>query len=56
VNERIERGERAATWKEFAAIHADLLDWNNPILLKYYRKETLESDLARRVFVMPDRF
>jgi hypothetical protein len=25
------------------------------VLLRYYRPETLQSDLARRVFLMPDR-
>lgn len=36
--------------------HADLFDWKNSILLRYYRPETLHSDLARRIFLMPDRF
>ncbi len=55
VNERIHRSEPAATWEQFAAAHPDLFDWKNSILLKYYREQTLESGLARRVFVMPDR-
>src|SRR5947209_17990597 len=50
LNERIRRSEHVATWEQFAARHADLLDWKNSILLKYYREETLESELARRVF------
>ena len=44
------------TWEQFAAMHADLFDWKNSILLHYYQKETLQSELARRIFVMPDRF
>ena len=55
VNERIRREETHATWEQFAATHSDLLDWKESVLLRYYRKETLESDLARRVFLMPDR-
>jgi hypothetical protein len=54
LNERIRRSEPEATWEQFAAAHPDLLDWKNSILLKYYRPETLASDLARRVFLMPD--
>lgn len=54
VNERIGRRDRACTWEEFAASESDLLDWQNPVLAKYYRKETLASDLARRIFLMPD--
>ena len=53
VNERIGRGE-AANWEEFRAANPDLLDWKDSVLTRYYRKETLGSDLARRVFVMPD--
>jgi hypothetical protein len=40
------------TFEKFAAANPDLF---NGILEKYYRKETLSSDLARRVFVMPDQ-
>jgi hypothetical protein len=43
------------SWEEFAATSADLLDWKENILKKYYRAETLASDLARRTFLMPDR-
>lgn len=56
LNERIRRSEPLVTWEQFAATNADLFDWKNSILLKYYRPETLHSDLARRVFLMPDRF
>lgn len=45
----------AATWDAFAAAHPDLLGWKPSILDRYYRSETLWSDRARRVFVMPDR-
>jgi hypothetical protein len=55
VNERIRRSDGIATWEQFSAAHTDLFDWKNSILLRYYRPETLESELARRVFVMPDR-
>jgi hypothetical protein len=55
LNERIRRSEPAATWEQFIAAHPDLLDWKKSILLRYYRPETLASELARQVFVMPDK-
>jgi hypothetical protein len=45
----------AAGWAEFAAGNPDLLAWRPSALARYYRDETLASDLARRVFVLPDR-
>jgi hypothetical protein len=54
LNERIRHCPPEAKWEEFAAAHQDLFDWNDPILRKYYRQETLASELARAVFVMPD--
>jgi hypothetical protein len=56
VNERMRRSEPGAAWEQFAAGNGDLFDWENSILARYYRPETLASRLARRVFVMPDRF
>jgi hypothetical protein len=44
----------AVTWEEFAAAHPDLLIWKPSILERYYSKELLASDLARRTFLMPD--
>ena len=55
INERIRQKEkRSQTWKEFAAANPDLLNWQNGILLKFYKAETLASDFARKVFVLPD--
>ena len=42
-------------WEEFARRNPDLLIWKNGILTRYYRESTLKSDLARNVFVLPDR-
>jgi hypothetical protein len=42
------------TWDEFEAANADLLTWKPSILNRYYSKELLASDLARRTFLMPD--
>ena len=55
VNERIERSRPVSTWPEFADRNPDLFDWKNSILRRYYQPATLESPLARRVFLMPDR-
>ncbi|MGH7487229.1 MAG: hypothetical protein ACREMY_16750, partial [bacterium] len=55
VRERMERGAAADVWESFAAGNPDLLTWKPSILDSYYRPETLGSELARRVFVMPDR-
>jgi hypothetical protein len=55
INERIERGGRSIGWEEFAASNADLLTWRPSVLEAYYAPETLASDVARRVFVLPDR-
>lgn len=55
IQERLARGGRAMSWAEFAAGNEDLLRWNNGVLRKYYREETLQSDIARVTFVFPDR-
>ncbi len=43
------------SFETFAADNQDLFDWPSPLLERYYRKETLSSELAKRVFVLPDR-
>jgi hypothetical protein len=55
IRERMERGGAGQTFEEFAARNPDLLAWKPSILDSYYLEETLSSDLARRVFVLPDR-
>lgn len=42
------------SWDSFARENSDLLTRNPSILDRYYRPETLQSDLARREFVFPD--
>jgi hypothetical protein len=54
IHERMARGEGAG-WKEFARENSDLFQWQDGILTRYYCQTTLTSDLARRVFVLPDR-
>lgn len=55
INERMERGGRGGDWDEFASANSDLLVWHPSVLDGYYTPETLGSDLARRVFLLPDR-
>ena len=54
IRERIARSNSPVTWAEFSEINGDLLRWTNNILNKYYRPETLASELAKRVFLFPD--
>lgn len=42
-------------WEEFAERNADLLRWKDGILGRYYWESTLQSELARAVFVFPDK-
>lgn len=54
IRERRARQGGKQTWEEFAASNADLMSWQDNILKKYYRQETLASDLAKSTFVFPD--
>ena len=45
----------AAQWNDFAIQNPDLLQWKPGILDRYYRDSTLQSDLARSVFLFPDK-
>jgi hypothetical protein len=42
------------SWEEFAERNRDLLEWKGGILERYYSQATLDSDLARHVFLFPD--
>ena len=53
IHERMQRGA-AETFDEFAEANPDLVSWKPSILERYYRAETLGSELARGTFVMPD--
>ena len=35
--------------------NADLLEWQTNVLKRYYREETLNSALAKQVFIFPDK-
>jgi hypothetical protein len=56
IRERMARAGHPQSWDEFANNNVDLLTWKGGVLSRLYREETLSSDLARRVFVLPDKF
>jgi hypothetical protein len=56
IAERIARSStEELDWNRFAEQNPDLLVWRNGILNRYYEDATLKSDLARRVFIFPDK-
>ncbi|MGB8830580.1 MAG: hypothetical protein WCC95_00415 [Candidatus Sulfotelmatobacter sp.] len=55
IHERIMRGE-VRSWEEFATDNPDLLRWKGGILSRYYQESTLKCDLAKRIFVFPDKY
>jgi len=54
IRDRIARAGCTQTWEEFAGRNADLLVWKGGVLTRLYQQETLDSDLARGTFVLPD--
>jgi len=55
IRERMARAGEPQDWQGFAEANADLLSWSDCILKHYYSDATLKSDLARSVFVFPDK-
>lgn len=53
IHERQAR-DPAGDWPAFAAANSDLLRWKPSVLDRFYAPGTLTTELARRVFVMPD--
>ncbi len=43
------------SWEDFAQSNADLLLWKGGLLKRYYREATLQSELARSIFLLPDK-
>lgn len=54
IQERRAAAPAGEVWEEFAARNPDLLQWKPSILERYYSRETLDSELARRVFLLPE--
>jgi hypothetical protein len=48
-------GPQEDGWEAFAAANPDLLTWKPSIIEALYRPETIASEHAKRVFVLPDQ-
>jgi hypothetical protein len=55
IHERMRRAGSQQSWSEFANENQDLLKKGKGYLEKYYRPETMGSELAKTTFVFPDR-
>jgi hypothetical protein len=55
IRERSARAGCTQTWAEFAKHNSDLLVWKGGVLTTLYHQETLDSDLARHTFILPDQ-
>ena len=55
IHERMQRHGREQGWAEFVARNTDLFDWKDNILKSFYRDETLSSEAARAIFILPDK-
>jgi len=55
IAERTASATKPQTWEEFAAQNPDLLIWKGGMVERYYTRTTLNSELARQRFVLPDR-
>lgn len=56
IRERLARTGKIQSWEEFAKDNTDLLSWKGGALTRFYREETLRSDLAKQIFVFPDKY
>lgn len=56
IRERMARcGPDEVEWDQFASQNPDLFIWKDGILDGYYHAATLKCDLARRIFILPDK-
>jgi alkanesulfonate monooxygenase SsuD/methylene tetrahydromethanopterin reductase-like flavin-dependent oxidoreductase (luciferase family) len=55
INQRLDDADRQAPWTDFVSQNPDLLTWRPSVLDRYYRPDTLQSERARRSFLLPDR-
>ena len=54
IQERRVRFEDQGSWEKFATDNSDLLRWKGGVLGQYYKSSTLQSDLAKSAFLLPD--
>ena len=56
IFDRMQRRESGVgSWESFAAANPDLLTWKPSIIDALYQPETIASEHAKRVFVLPNR-
>jgi hypothetical protein len=55
IHERMQRHGSEQSWPEFVDRNTDLFDWKDNILKSFYQDETLSSETARRMFILPDK-
>jgi hypothetical protein len=55
IHERMARANGSQTWAQFSEANPDLLLWKGGVLTMLYRPETIRSELARNIFILPDR-
>jgi hypothetical protein len=55
IHERIHRLAHPHDWTTFHQHNPDLFVYPSPLLAQLYHQDTLSSDLARQIFVLPDR-
>jgi hypothetical protein len=53
VHERLHDTGTDATWQEFAERNVDLMRFRDGAFFEYYGPDVLESEKARRLFVLP---
>lgn len=54
IHERMQRSRPDLNWEGFRSLNNDLFVQKPSIIERYYSRETISSDLARRTFVLPD--
>ena len=54
IHERMIRLGDRHNWEEFAEANPDILDWRCGIFRQYYSDAVIASDIAKRVFVLPE--
>ena len=56
INQRMHAGVEHYDWTAFAQANPDLLRWGpDAVVYRYYQRSTLDGELARSVFVLPDK-
>lgn len=55
IHERMASRAEPCDWETFRKENPDLLRWRDGAFFEYYGEDVLESEVARRTFVLPGR-